>query len=566
MNPLVWYDLSLFVLLFGVGVYVFVTARITSLHKVYFLFHSLMMMWPFCQFAVTLTDNPGLQLFYVLLAFVAVSLLGSGWLLLTLFITGYAERLSNSRLVLLFVPAVIGAIGVVANPWHDFVMPLDGGYIDRAYGPWFWVVMCILVSYFLVSLVIMFRAVFSSKTPVMIKKQVQITLWGIFVLAMFATLDAVLNVLLSRWLPIIPGLTSLGIFLSDLFFVYVIKRYNVFDLVSIAHEDVINTIPYGILVLDENEVIVEVNKASKFFVQRHVGDMWNMEEFLAGVHVEDRVEADLFLNEYRMKKNIFSKIEVIMEQEKAARHFIVQSSPILDAVLIPIGYLLTFQDVSQERFYARTMHRQNETLQERNQALDRIRQELSEANRKLEELVLTDSLTQCYNRRYLTQHLNHEVLTNLQYKTPFSLMLLDIDHFKAINDHYGHVIGDEVLVRTAEAVRGSVRSTDILTRYGGEEFMIYLPHTEHDLAIEIAERVRKAVESNRMAVNHEIGSVSITMSIGILSIEDFTYEDVPEDGEGYLIQLFDAVDKALYQAKQKGRNRVEHGVLERGVM
>lgn len=212
------------------------------------------------------------------------------------------------------------------------------------------------------------------------------------------------------------------------------------------------------------------------------------------------------------------------------------------------------------------MHRQNETLQERNQALDRIRHELSEANRKLEELVLTDSLTQCYNRRYLTQHLNHEVLTNLQYKTPFSLMLLDIDHFKAINDHYGHVIGDEVLVRTAEAVRGSVRSTDILTRYGGEEFMIYLPHTEHDLAIEIAERVRQAVESNRMAVNHENGSVSITISIGILSIEDFAYEHVPEDGEGYLIQLFDAVDKALYQAKQKGRNRVEFGMLERGVV
>ncbi|MDM5280790.1 diguanylate cyclase [Paenibacillus silvae] len=566
MNPLVWYDLSLFVLLFGVGVYVFVTARITNLHKVYFLFHGLMMMWPFCQFAITLTDNPGLQLFYVLLAFVAVSLLGSGWLLLTLFITGYAERLSNSRLALLFVPAVIGAIGVVANPWHDFVMPLKGEYIERAYGPWFWVVMCILVSYFLVSLVIMFRAVFSSKTPSMIKKQVKITLWGIFVLAMFATLDAILNVLLSRWLPIIPGLTSLGIFSSDLFFVYVIKRYNVFDLVSIAHEDVINTIPYGILVLDENEVIVEVNKASKSFIQRYVGDLWNMEEFLAGVHIEDRVEADLFLNEYRLKKNILSKIEVVMEQGRVARHFIVQSSPIVDAALVPIGHLLTFQDVSQERFYARTMHRQNETLQERNQALDRIRHELSEANRKLEELVLTDSLTQCYNRRYLTQHLNHEVLTNLQYKTPFSLMLLDIDHFKAINDHYGHVIGDEVLVRTAEAVRGSVRSTDILTRYGGEEFMIYLPHTEHDLAIEIAERVRQAVESNRMAVNHENGSVSITISIGILSIEDFAYDHVPEDGEGYLIQLFDAVDKALYQAKQKGRNRVEFGMLERGVV
>ena len=124
------------------------------------------------------------------------------------------------------------------------------------------------------------------------------------------------------------------------------------------------------------------------------------------------------------------------------------------------------------------MNRQNEMLQERNHALDRIRQELSEANLKLEELALTDSLTHCYNRRYLTQQLTHEVITNVHYKTPFSLLLLDIDYFKAINDRYGHVIGDEVLYRTAQAVKKSIRETDILTRYGGEEFMIYL-HTRN---------------------------------------------------------------------------------------
>ncbi|WP_091012274.1 histidine kinase N-terminal 7TM domain-containing diguanylate cyclase [Paenibacillus amylolyticus] len=564
MNPLVWYDLFLFVLLFGVGVYVFATVRITNLHKVYFLFHGLMMLWPFCQFASTLTDDSGLQLFYVTLSFVAVSLLGSGWLLLTIFITGYAERLSAKGTFLLFVPAVIGVIGVVANPWNEFVIPLEGGYIERGYGPWFWVVMVILVSYFLASLVVLFQAVYSSQTSAMIKKQVRITLWGILVLAVFATIDAILNVVLARWLPIIPGMTSLGIFLSDLFFVYVIKRYNVFDLVSIAHEDVINTIPYGILVLDENEVIVEANKASRSFMDLHVGDSFDMEVFLESVQVVGSCRE--FVNHYKKKENTLSHIEVIVERGNNIRHYILQSSPIVDSALVPIGHILTFQDVSQERFYVKEMNRQNETLQERNQALDLIRQELSEANRKLEELALTDSLTNCYNRRYLTQHLNHEVITNIQYKTPFSLLLLDIDYFKAINDRYGHVIGDEVLVRTAEAVKQSIRSTDILTRYGGEEFMIYLPHTEHDLANQIAERVRTAVESNHIEVDHEIMQVSITISIGILSFEDFEMEHVPDNPEGYLIQLFAAVDKALYQAKQNGRNRVEFAEFEREVI
>ncbi|MDR6719216.1 diguanylate cyclase [Paenibacillus sp. 2003] len=563
MNPLVWYDLFLFVLLFGVGLYVFATVRITNLHKVYFLFHGLMMLWPFCQFASTLTDDSGLQLFYVTLSFVAVSLLGSGWLLLTIFITGYAERLSAKGTFLLCVPAVIGAIGVVANPWNEFVISLEGGYIERAYGLWFWVVMTILVSYFLTSLVVLFRAVYSSQTSAMIKKQVRITLWGILVLAVFATIDAILNVVLARWLPIIPGMTSLGIFLSDLFFVYVIKRYNVFDLVSIAHEDVINTIPYGILVLDQNQTIIEVNKASRSFMDLHVGDYFDMKAFLGSVRVEG--SSQKFLDQYKRKRNTVSQIEVVMERG-IERHSILQASPIVGPARLTIGHILTFQDVSQERFYVKEMNRQNEVLQERNQALDLIRQELSEANRKLEELALTDSLTNCYNRRYLTQHLNHEVITNIQYKTPFSLLLLDIDYFKAINDRYGHVIGDEVLVRTAEAVKQSIRSTDILTRYGGEEFMIYLPHTEHDLANQIAERVRTAVESNRIMVDHEITQVSITISIGILSFEDFEVEHVPENPEGYLTQLFAAVDKALYQAKQNGRNRVEFAAFEREVV
>lgn len=565
MSPLVWYDLFLFVLLFGVYVYVFATVRITNLHKVYFLFHGLMMLWPFCQFASTLTKDPGLQLFYVTLSFVAVSLLGSGWLLLTIFITGEAERLGQKKSFLLFIPAVIGAVGVILNPWGWFVTPLEGGYIEREYGHWFWVVMAILVSYFVTSLFILFRALYSSRTSSMIKNQVKVTLWGIFVLAAFATIDALLNVVLRAYLPfIIPGLTSLGIFVSDLFFVYVIKRYNVFDLVSIAHEDVINTIPYGILVLDENEMIIELNKASRSFMDLHVGDSFDMEAFLGSVRVEGSRQK--FLDEYKQKDNTLSQIEVILERDNSIRHYIMQSSPIVDAARAPIGHILTFQDVSQERFYVKEMNRQNETLQERNHALDRIRLELSEANRKLEELALTDSLTNCYNRRYLTQHLNHEVITNIQYKTPFSLILLDIDYFKAINDRYGHVIGDEVLHRTAQAVKESIRSTDILTRYGGEEFMIYLPHTEHDVANQIAERVRLSVESNLIVVDHEIEQVSITISIGILSIEDFELEHVPDNPEGYLIQLFAAVDKALYQAKQNGRNRIEFAEFERAVV
>lgn len=560
MDPLVWYDLFLFLVLLVLFIYVFATVRITNLHKVYFIFHFFMMLWPLCQMATDLAHDLWLQLLYVTLSFVALSFLGGGWLLLTLFLAGHVGRLGPRRACLLFVPALIAAVGVVWNPNYLFVIPLKGGYIEREYGPWFWVVIAILVGYLLSSLFVLFRTLLSPSTSVTNKIQVKIMLWGILVLAAFACIDALLNVVLSEWLPIIPGFTSLGIVLSDLFFIYVIKKYNMFDLVSIAHEDVINTIPYGILVLDDREFIIEVNKALPFFIELHVGDYLDMEALLGSVRVEGGSEK--FLDHYKQRDHAMSQIEIIVERD-SVRHFILQASTIVDSYGMPMGRILTFQDVSQERFLVEEMNRKNRMLQERNHSLDRTRLELSRANRQLEELVLTDSLTDCYNRRYLTQHLTHEVISNIQYRIPFSLILFDIDFFKYINDHYGHVIGDEVLYRTAQIVKESIRSTDILARYGGEEFMIYLPHTERQLAEQLGELVRLSAESNHIVVEHDREPVSITISMGILSVEDFEEERVPDHPEEYLIQLFAAVDKALYQAKQNGRNRIELASFQR---
>ncbi|WP_138494436.1 GGDEF domain-containing protein [Paenibacillus pinistramenti] len=561
MGYSVWYDLFLFLLLFALFGYVFATVRITNLRKVYFLFHFFMMLWPLCQFATDVTRDSQLQLLYVTLSFVSLSMLGSGWLLLTIFLTGNAGLLGRTRLILLSVPAVIAAAGVAANPVHLFVRPLEGGYIHRAYGPWFWVMIVILLSYFFASLSFLFRSMYSSKTLLTIKKQVRITLWGIFVLAAFACADLVLNVFLAKWLPIIPGLTSVGIFISALFFAYVIKRYNMFDLVSIAQEDVINTIPYGILVLDENESIIEVNKTLRVSIDLKAGDVFDMERFLDSVRVDG--SSGEFLDNYTRRENKSAQIEIIIERD-ILRHFILQASPIVDSYYMHIGRILTFQDVSQERFLVKEMNLQNKILQERNHSLNQIRNELSEANKKLEEMALTDSLTNCFNRRYLAQQLSHEVITNLQYRTPFSLILFDIDFFKSINDRYGHVIGDEVLYHTAQTVKQSIRGTDILARYGGEEFMVYLPHTERFLAEQLAERVRSSVEDSHLLVEHEIEPISITISMGILSIEtfDLVTDYVPNDPEEYLTGLFAAVDKALYQAKQNGRNRIEFADYE----
>jgi two-component system, cell cycle response regulator len=552
MGLLTIFDLSLLILLFLLFVYVFVTVSITGLHKVYLMFHFLMMLWPFCQFATDINKNPQYQLFFVLLSFVALSLLGSGWLLLTFFLTGYAHLLNRKNLFMLFVPSAVSAIGVITNPFHSFVNPLHKQYIQRTYGPWFWLTIVILLCYFFVSLFFIYRTLRSPKTGPAIKKQVNVTLWGIIVLASFALMDLFLNVVLKRWLPIIPGLTSAGILFSDLIFVFAIKRYKLLDIVTIAHKDVIDTIPYGILVLDENETIIELNPALHSYVGLKVHDQFDMSLFLKSVHTEG--DRELFLKSYANKQDSCSQIEIILDECKP-NHFLLQCSPIMFHGHTPIGRTITFQDVTKLRYLVSQMNHKNEVLRQRNLSLMSVQDQLFKANKALNEMANTDSLTRCFNRRYLTNILTNEV-TNIRNKVPFSLILFDIDYFKTINDRYGHLIGDEVLCSTVNTVKQLLLPTDFLARYGGEEFMIYLPNSNNHRALYIAEQVRSVINANQIRIEQCITPISITISLGVLTI-DVTDESV-ENPEGYLIDILSVLDKSLYQAKQNGRNRVEN--------
>lgn len=552
MSLSVWSDLFLFALLSALLVYIFFAVRITNLHKVYFVFHFFMMLWPLCQFATHIVQDPRVQLLYVTLSFAACSLLASGWLLFTLFLTGSEKRLSSKSVVSMFVPAVFSALLAIFNPLHLFTSPKTDNYVDRSYGPLFWLVMVVIIGYLLTSLFVLLRSLRSPSSSASLKKQIRIVLWGGFVLASFAALDILLNVGLRSFLPIIPGLTSLGIFIADLFFVFVITRYKVFDLVTIAHEDILNTIPHGILVLDDQEEVVEANRALSLFLGIGVGDRFDIDVFLSSVHVVgDRRH---FLEPYKRKERDLFQIEL---SSGSGLRFVLQASPIFDAAQLPIGHILTFQDVSKERQLVQELNRKNDVLHERNLSLDRTRQELSKANLRLEEMALTDSLTRCYNRHYLTQRLTREMTANVEQRIPFSFILFDIDFFKTINDRYGHVAGDEVLYRTARIVQQSIRSTDVLARYGGEEFILYLPCTDRKMAHKIAEQVRDAVEKNEVTLEPTQERVSVTVSLGVLSIEDFEHEQVPDNLEEYLTHLFAEVDKPLYQAKKNGRNRIE---------
>lgn len=163
------------------------------------------------------------------------------------------------------------------------------------------------------------------------------------------------------------------------------------------------------------------------------------------------------------------------------------------------------------------------------------------------KLAITDGLTRIYNHRFFQELFDKEFKRADRYNTVFSLIMLDIDHFKNINDTYGHLLGDEILKEMAMLIKGCLRSMDVVARYGGEEFAILLPETELEDAIQTAERIRMAVK------NHEFGSalgkrIAVTVSQGVTSY--------PSPGIYNKSDMVAKADAALYQAKESGRDRV----------
>lgn len=181
-------------------------------------------------------------------------------------------------------------------------------------------------------------------------------------------------------------------------------------------------------------------------------------------------------------------------------------------------------------------------------ALDKwTRLQQAKADReKLERLATFDSLTGLYNRRAVLGRLDELINLANRYKEDFSLSMLDIDNFKKVNDHYGHLTGDEVLEEIAVLIRRNIRETDIVGRYGGEEFIIILPKTNLSSSWVVAERLRSIIEKTKMK-DSAGNAFTITVSQGLVGWER------DEDAAS----LISRADEALYKAKEKGRNRVQ---------
>jgi diguanylate cyclase (GGDEF)-like protein len=186
-------------------------------------------------------------------------------------------------------------------------------------------------------------------------------------------------------------------------------------------------------------------------------------------------------------------------------------------------------------------------LKQAKETAEKIAGELKAANDELRGLAFRDGLTKLFNHRYFQEYIEKELNRAIRYKSAFSLIMLDIDHFKKINDNFGHLAGDIVLKEVGAIIEQTIRKCDVVSRYGGEEFAIVLPETTLKGAVILAERLRKNVEQLHIKVKNR--NIRLTVSLGITVWE-------PGVGGTNKADIIDAADKALYKSKNTGRNMV----------
>ncbi len=209
-------------------------------------------------------------------------------------------------------------------------------------------------------------------------------------------------------------------------------------------------------------------------------------------------------------------------------------STITDEVGVRRGYLVSLVDIT-------TLEEKTTALQTALGELQTSQLEIEQQNEQLTYLATRDPMTGCLNRRAFFEKTDELWKTTVRYRHPLGCVMVDVDHFKSINDNHGHAVGDDVLIKVATALRDTARETDHVCRYGGEEFCILLPHVDIDGIAVASERFRNAIAAL------EIDQLNVTASLGCSSVEF---------GADSPATMIDQADQALYAAKENGRNRV----------
>ncbi len=350
------------------------------------------------------------------------------------------------------------------------------------------------------------------------------------------------NLLSSSFIQLIAYVSITGFFAYMVFMRRTLKHLDPSAVVPRRVKTALDALAEGVVFIDEKSEIVLTNSAfrdqsgstTETLLGIKLSDMNWMRP--AGVH---NIEDPPWQQAIRSGKKQVGTRMCLDTPSDGIKTFTVNGSPILDDDGKSRGVLVTFDDVTE-------LEEKNNQLHELVAKLKGSRDEIHRQNEKLQILAARDPLTDCLNRRAFFERCEAEFAVAVADESPLSSIMLDIDHFKNVNDTHGHAVGDRVIQSIADRLRSVLRSIDIVGRYGGEEFCVLLPGLNTDQAAEIAERLREQIEEHTCEDVNELER-AVTISLGVASLQASTMDAA---------QLVDAADKGLYASKNNGRNRV----------
>jgi diguanylate cyclase (GGDEF)-like protein len=509
--------------LLGTIISLYVT-RQTSMYmrppaSVYMTAMGIMVAW-WCagQWAGLLWQNLDYRYFIAQLQYVAIASVPVLWFSASLCYSGF-HRFVKRWYPLIWIPPTVTILLAFTNTYHgqlwsDFQPSPDSVGLDITYGPWFKVYA--VYGYSAVTIGTVFLA---NRIGFMPGHRLQF-----FYVVSAPVVVLALNIPFIfgfRLLPIDP--TPIGFAVASLILISAL-RHKLFVVLPIARRHILDKLDDGVITIDDHGLIADANAAAKSMLG--TGAIVYGKPLSAALP-KDALPDDKDDNETRLPDG---------------RWLHIRMSPVQVLDGPAKGQIVLLRDITRDKQMQRTVERTQQTLES--------------LNSRLQAQAHTDDLTQLANRRHLYQRMQEEWSRSERRNQPVSLILLDFDHFKKVNDTYGHQTGDRVLATAAQLIRQSIRPEDLASRHGGEELAVLLPDTELKDAVEAAQRIQQSV-SNHVYSTADGQEFSVTISAGVACRE-------PEDGS--VDALVARADSALYHSKRTGRNAVSvagHNELQR---
>ena len=489
--------------------------------------------WAFGYAMITLSPSLEAKIFWLRFENIAIMTVPVFWFLFTVQYAQVDKWLNRYTGSLFFVIPIISLTFIFSEDWfqlyYSALRPFSetGGPLIIERGPWY--VVATLQSYILNLAgmgILIWRFIFHRN---IYRRQLSVLIGAVLI-------PLTVNLFYQFAPRIIPSfstpidLTPISFTITAFLLSVGVFGLRLFDLIPIARHKILEHIPEMVFVVDAHDRVLDAN----FSAQKALGK--SLEEIVGKDPLEVFHDWPQLINRFLTTSETHEQIQIPGDPPRTLE---IDISPLYNQFYRLDGRVIVAHDITEYKWLENDMKYANESLKNQLEEIEKLRKEL-------EEQAIRDPLTNAYNRRYLTEFLAKEIVRAEREKTPVTVVILDIDNFKQFNDSYGHKCGDLVLQAITQfLVDHSRRGDDVVCRYGGEEFVILMPHVSFETGYERAEAWRQ--DFCETPIKYDGMELFATFSAGVA-----TFPEHGPNGEA-ILQL---ADKALLDAKDTGKNRV----------